>query len=48
VAAEAGFVDFSKPIDEQYDRDAMDDEDPRKMVSKFPVPCYTCDKMGNV
>jgi zinc finger protein len=24
------------------------DDDPRKMVSKFPVPCYTCDKMGNV
>lgn len=48
AAFEAGYVDFSKPIDEQDSRNAVADDDPRKQVSKFPVPCYTCDKMGNV
>lgn len=48
TATEAGFVDFSKSVDDQDARNALADDDPRKMVSKFPVPCYSCDKTGNV
>jgi hypothetical protein len=45
---DAGYMDFSKSVDDQGVRDAVAEDDPRRMVSKFPVPCYTCDKMGNV
>jgi zinc finger protein len=48
AVAEAGFVDFSKSVEDQDVRNELDDDDPRKHVSKFPVPCYNCDKMGNV
>ena len=48
VISEAGFVDFSKSIDDQDQRDDIPDDDPRKSVMKFPTPCYNCDKTGNV
>jgi len=39
---DAGYVDFSKPIDEQDQKDELADDDPRKQVMKFPTPCYNC------
>ena len=48
AVAEAGFVDFSKSVEDQGQKDALADDDPRKNVIKFPVPCYNCDKEGNV
>jgi len=46
--AQAGFVDFSKSIDDQGHRDQLADDDARKGVMKFPTPCSNCEKMGNV
>lgn len=46
--AQAGFVDFSKSIDDQGHRDKLGDDDARKGVMKFPTPCSNCEKAGNV
>ena len=46
--AQAGFVDFSKSIDDQGHRDQLADDDARKGVMKFPTPCSNCEKSGNV
>ena len=46
--AQAGFVDFSKSIDDQGHRDQLHEDDARKGVMKFPTACSNCDKMGNV
>lgn len=48
AATDASYVDFSKPIDDQDGKDALSEDDPRKQVSRFEVPCYNCDKMGAV
>lgn len=47
AVTQAGFVDFSKSVEDQ---DHLDEnlEDVRKEVLKFPTPCYNCDKQGNV
>lgn len=46
--AQAGFVDFSKSIDDQGHRDDLADDDARKGVMKFPTACSNCEKTGNV
>ena len=46
--AQAGFVDFSKSIDDQGHRDQLADDDARKGVMKFPTACSNCEKSGNV
>ena len=40
----AGAIDFSKPIDQQ---DALDENDVRREVLKFPTFCYACGREGN-
>ena len=48
AAVNAGYVDFSKPIDDQSQKDDLAEDDPRKQVMKFPTPCSNCDQMGNI
>lgn len=48
AAVDAGYVDFSKPIDDQGQKDDLAEDDPRKQVMKFPTPCSNCDQMGNI
>ena len=44
----AGGVDFGKSVEEQHQRDQLEDGDVRKEVMMFPTPCSNCDQMGNV
>mmetsp|Transcript_35777 Transcript_35777/g.54802 ORF Transcript_35777/g.54802 Transcript_35777/m.54802 type:complete len:266 (+) Transcript_35777:568-1365(+) len=48
AVAQAGYVDFSKSVEDQSQRNELAEDDPRKSVMKFPTPCYQCDKTGNV
>lgn len=45
AVASAGYVDFSKSVEDQQQLNCIDQED---MVMKFETPCYVCHKMGAV
>lgn len=45
AVAHAGFVDFSKSVEDQQQVEGMDTED---AVMRFETPCYVCQKMGYV
>jgi zinc finger protein len=46
AVAKAGYVDFSKSVEDQQQLDGMDEHDRDVLI--LPTPCYVCTKMGSV
>ena len=46
AVAKAGYVDFSRSVEDQQQLDGVDEKDRDVLV--LPTPCYVCTKMGSV